>query len=84
MANSINRKVPRCSFCGKDSDAVERLIAGPGVYICNECIALCNSILEEEMELNYAAPKAGCVTSVRTAMSANAGVIVSDFHTRCR
>ena len=39
---------PYCSFCGKTSDMVERLIAGPGVYICNECIALCNNILDEE------------------------------------
>ena len=34
-----------CSFCGKGKDAVIRLIAGPGVYICNECIDLCNEIL---------------------------------------
>ena len=37
-----------CSFCGKSKDAVQRLIAGPGVYICDECIALCNEILAEE------------------------------------
>ena len=35
-----------CSFCGKPQDAVEQLIAGPGVYICNECIELCGSLLE--------------------------------------
>jgi hypothetical protein len=38
----------RCSFCGKSRDAVEKLISGPGVYICDECIALCNRILAEE------------------------------------
>jgi ATP-dependent Clp protease ATP-binding subunit ClpX len=38
----------RCSFCGKSRDRVAKLIAGPGVYICNECIDLCNRILEEE------------------------------------
>jgi ATP-dependent Clp protease ATP-binding subunit ClpX len=38
----------RCSFCGKSRDAVEKLISGPGVYICNECIELCNRILAEE------------------------------------
>ncbi|HVE76882.1 MAG TPA: ClpX C4-type zinc finger protein [Actinomycetota bacterium] len=37
-----------CSFCGKDKDAVEKLIAGPAVCICNECIALCNEIMVEE------------------------------------
>ena len=46
--NSINSQRPRCSFCGKDSSMVGRLVAGPGVYICNECVDLCNSILEEE------------------------------------
>ena len=50
MANyGKNTKQPYCSFCGKSSDMVERLIAGPGVYICNECIGLCNNILDEEM-----------------------------------
>jgi len=37
----------RCSFCGKPTTEVERLVAGPGVYICNECIALCNDILAQ-------------------------------------
>jgi DNA-binding NarL/FixJ family response regulator len=39
--------IPKCSFCGKSQKAVEKIIAGPGVYICNECIELCNEILEE-------------------------------------
>ena len=39
----------RCSFCGKRQEQVERLIAGPNVYICNECVDLCNSILAEEI-----------------------------------
>ena len=37
-----------CSFCNKDKDAVGKLVAGPGVYICNECVGLCNLILAEE------------------------------------
>ncbi len=37
-----------CSFCGKSSEQVKKLIAGPGVYICDECIGLCNEILDEE------------------------------------
>jgi len=51
MANnngSMNRQGPRCSFCGKSQNAVERLVAGPNVYICNECIDLCNEILKDE------------------------------------
>ena len=38
----------RCSFCGKNQNEVKKLIAGPGVYICDECIALCTDIIEEE------------------------------------
>jgi hypothetical protein len=37
-----------CSFCGKDKGAVAKLIAGPGVYICNECVTLCNEILHDQ------------------------------------
>jgi len=39
-----------CSFCAKPSSAVAKVIAGPGVYICNECINLCNDILLEELQ----------------------------------
>jgi hypothetical protein len=39
-----------CSFCTKPSSAVAKVIAGPGVYICNECIQLCNDILKEEQQ----------------------------------
>jgi ATP-dependent protease Clp ATPase subunit len=40
---------PKCSFCGKRNEQVEKMIAGPGVYICDECIELCNEIIEEEL-----------------------------------
>lgn len=39
----------KCSFCGKSQDQVRKLIAGPGVYVCDECVDLCNEILEEEL-----------------------------------
>jgi ATP-dependent Clp protease ATP-binding subunit ClpX len=39
----------KCSFCGKHQDQVKKLIAGPGVYICDECVELCNDIIEEEL-----------------------------------
>lgn len=45
------RKAHRCSFCGKSQNEVERLIAGPGAYICNECVALCHEILGESAPL---------------------------------
>ncbi len=43
-------KSVRCSFCGKTDGQVEKIIAGPGVYICNECIGLCSAIMAEEQE----------------------------------
>ena len=43
----------RCSFCGKTQEQVKRLIAGPNVYICDECIELCSEIIEEELENTY-------------------------------
>ena len=39
----------KCSFCGKSQEQVRKLIAGPGVYICDECVDLCNEILDEEL-----------------------------------
>ena len=51
MAYDDNKKMMRCSFCGKTQDKVARLIAGPGVCICNECIEICRSVLEDEEEI---------------------------------
>jgi hypothetical protein len=42
----------RCSFCHKTQHEVDKLIAGPGVYICGECVALCSEIIAEELESN--------------------------------
>ena len=50
MARYDDRKQLKCSFCGKTQDQVRRLVAGPGVYICDECIELCQEIIEEEFE----------------------------------
>ncbi len=44
----------KCSFCGKTQDQVRKLVAGPGVYICDECIELCNEIIEEELNVSEA------------------------------
>ncbi len=46
--NDENSRMLRCSFCGKTQDKVDKLIVGTGVCICNECVQLCNSVLEEE------------------------------------
>lgn len=48
MARFDEKKSIRCSFCGKNQEQVKRLIAGPNVYICNECIALCKDIVGED------------------------------------
>ena len=48
MANIENDDI-RCSFCGKDSSQVKRIIAGPNAYICNECIDLCSEIINNEV-----------------------------------
>lgn len=50
MARNDEKKNIRCSFCGKHQDQVRRLIAGPGVYICNECVQLCMGILDDNYE----------------------------------
>ena len=49
MADKKERNL-KCSFCGKNQDAVRKLIAGPSVYICDECVQLCNEIILEEWD----------------------------------
>jgi len=56
---SVNVNGLRCSFCGKSQDEVKKLIAGPAVYICDECIELCNEIIEEEYEKETRTQKKG-------------------------
>ena len=50
MPNYKDEKPLKCSFCGKPQNRVRKLIAGPGVYICDECIGVCTSILEDELD----------------------------------
>ncbi len=57
MANNNDVRQLRCSFCGKTEDQVKKLIEGPGVYICNECVDLCYEIFEDEFY--ETAPEAG-------------------------
>ncbi|GIT37254.1 MAG: hypothetical protein Ct9H300mP6_11220 [Gammaproteobacteria bacterium] len=47
---SKENKILYCSFCGKGQNEVQKLIAGPSVYICEECVDLCNNIIEGETE----------------------------------
>ena len=49
--DDISSRKLRCSFCGKTQDQVRKIIAGPGAYICNECVALCQEIVSEDVDL---------------------------------
>ena len=56
MSNETQTDKLNCSFCGKVQDEVKKLIAGPSVYICNECVDLCNDIIEEEIKNDEESP----------------------------
>ena len=63
----------KCSFCGKSQKQVKKLIAGPGVYICDECIDLCNEIIEEELSEAVESPVGGVpgyMVAVKTSKEA--------------
>jgi len=48
MTESKERRHTHCSFCGKSRDKVRKLIAGPGVFICDQCVVLCNEVIRED------------------------------------
>ena len=50
----------KCSFCGKSQKQVQQLIAGPGVYICDECVELCNEIIDERQSEGVTKPSRHC------------------------
>lgn len=50
MSKYEDKRQLKCSFCGKNQEQVRRLIAGPNVYICDECVELCDEIIQEEVE----------------------------------
>ncbi len=58
-----------CSFCGKSQRQVKKLIAGPGVYICDECIDLCNEIIDEELRLRRRSTSRTCPSRARSTRS---------------
>jgi len=73
MARSSN--LTMCSFCGKSHSEVRKLIAGPGVYICNECIEVCGNILEKELG---GAPTKGRTAAEKAGFKVPAPVAISD------
>ena len=62
----------KCSFCGKSQEQVRKLIAGPGVYICDECVDLCNEILDEELFDSSTVPAAAAVPKQETTQKRRA------------
>ena len=54
-----SNKLLHCSFCGKNQNEVNKLIAGPSVFICDECVELCNEIIKEELEEKSSESKEG-------------------------
>ncbi len=68
------RRYSRCSFCGKGQDQVRKLVAGPGVYICDQCIELCNEVLEEDRKVGAPAPKRWVQPTSATAPSRRASL----------
>jgi ATP-dependent Clp protease ATP-binding subunit ClpX len=62
----------KCSFCGKSQEQVRKLIAGPGVYICDECVDLCNEILDEELFDSSAVPAAAVAPKQETTQKRRA------------
>ncbi len=62
----------KCSFCGKSQEQVRKLIAGPGVYICDECVDLCNEILDEELFDSSAVPAAAAAPKQETTQKRRA------------
>jgi ATP-dependent protease Clp ATPase subunit len=74
-----------CSFCNKDKDAVAKLVTGPGVYICSECVELCNLIIAEEPSPGFGAwderPDGELLTSLAKVQAAvaQADAAVHDY-----
>lgn len=81
MADRERTSYLRCSFCGKTQDEVKKLVAGPTVYICNECIALCNDILregEKEEARPSSKPRSGVLKPAEIKAALDAYVIGQD------
>ena len=65
LSGSDTKSTLYCSFCGKSQHEVRKLIAGPTVFICDECVELCNDIIREETKAGIAGKKDGGVPSPR-------------------
>ena len=75
MAKFGDSDLLKCSFCGKSQKQVKKLIAGPGVYICDECIDLCNEIIEVDQPLKEetGAAETETVSAAETSSEGDSG-----------
>jgi ATP-dependent Clp protease ATP-binding subunit ClpX len=71
-----------CSFCGKTQDEVRKLVAGPGVYICDECVELCNDILVEELQESPSSTSLIEVPAPRDIMATLDEYVVGQYHAK--
>ena len=77
------RRYTRCSFCGKGQDQVRKLVAGPGVYICDQCIDLCQEVLEEDSKTATSKKtKTGFIPNPKTICSALDQYVIGQEHAK--
>ena len=77
------RRHTRCSFCGKDQSQVRKLVAGPGVYICDQCIDLCQEVLEEDTKTtSQKRTKGGLIPNPKTINAALDQYVIGQDHAK--
>lgn len=81
MAKSHSKHLT-CTFCGKGQEEVQKLVAGPGVYICDECVELCNDILHEELASDYGDALDFDVPTPKQIMEALDTYIIGQYHAK--
>ena len=76
------RRHTRCSFCGKGQEQVRKLVAGPGVYICDQCIELCQEVLEEDSKTTQKKTKTGAIPNPQLIASSLDQYVVGQEHAK--
>src|SRR6476659_9905395 len=76
------RRHTRCSFCGKGQEQVRKLVAGPGVYICDQCIELWQEVLEEDSKVTQKKTKTGAIPNPQLIASSLDQYVVGQEHAK--